>query len=138
MSRSSRGESILEKNIKGQQKNVMQGFVTTIPVFLGSSVVRFLLGYRNILFVDLVFIVLFILSVMIYWLFGKSTIMFKVTKYLFIFFFVIFMILPGFEYKGAGTTFLIELTYLLPTIIFLINHYIKKRKKIKPKSYKKD
>ncbi len=105
--------------------NMKKNIYVSIIGICGAIVIKYLLEYRSVLFVDFIFI-----SVV---LFMMLTNKYKIGIISIIYAIYVFFgpMLLGFEYTNQTTNFLASLTYLLPIVFYFIAYYffdrIKKR-----------
>lgn len=109
---------------KNKIKHLTNIFMFVIAVSLVMLLIRYLLGYRKIIYVDLTFlIIVFILTLVNKFSKGSNKLL-KATSTILTGGLLISLLLPHFEQKELIKTIVATISYILPVAIYLLLHYI--------------
>lgn len=108
------------------KKDVLKTTIVLL-IYLLVAVMKYFLGYRKILFVDISIILLLVIMFLIYFFIIQFKWFLKFQLYLSLGYGVLFgVLLPALEYINTLYTFISGLAYLLPMLFYFI--LIKKNK----------
>lgn len=112
-----------------------------ILFFPVSTLIKYLVGYRTILWVDLAFIlVLGILAILNTYVKKNSQVLLKTMLYFILIYIFLSFFIPGFEKRDSTSELIAGVSYGIPLVVFLLMIFIFKRidqKKVKEKIEKK-
>ena len=108
-------------NNKRQINNKIFKLTTYISLILPVLIlIRFMLGYKVIIFVDLFLTLILLVSLTMLWVQkNKSYKLYKISLILFLLVLLSGILLPGIEYLGIMKTLYADLLYCFPAIIYI-------------------